>query len=45
MQEKYIEASLKKSVGEKPNPGKREESQDKYLETDFFLAKKQEKNL
>ena len=27
------------------NPGKREESQDKYLETDSFFVKKQEKNL
>jgi hypothetical protein len=26
-----------------PNPGKREESQDKYLETDCFLAKKTRK--
>ena len=27
------------------NPGKLEENRDKYLETNYFLAKKQENNL
>lgn len=32
-------------MGYKANPGKRKISWDKYLGTDYFLAKKQENNL
>ena len=36
---------LSKKKDKRTNPGKREESRDKYLETACFLEKKQEKKL